>query len=442
MPAFSAAIGKYVQSALDFRKFSGKVRLADVTDAPSKSLNWLSNESIQLGWFIISKFAAFRVFGLNIRAESSSRGGNMVAIQKHGLWIMILVFVSLAVFANTPSVFGQEPAWWTKQKKDCGLPSSLAYNSWDGKCPAKDPGNNPGNNSDNGEADRIAREKAERDRVAREAEEARLAEQKRIADDARAKKDAADRQKAFERTRDETLMTLRGSGSDTTLRGVDPNDSGLRGSGSQDTGLKGSLPSGDPTVVDARNVPSGLPKSVDDAIPHTPAGENTRKGFQAVQSGNWKAALAWFRLGLKKEPGDPSLRRLVDLAEFTLYYRAKPQAPVNSPAKTKQELNKDSVNKDKVGLIEGVAARSIAARARAEAAFKKYNQKYGDQAINYIDRNKAVNAAARGDGYSDEELKVQLHEALIQYRRMRKGKAANSVGAPAAAEEIIIGSKG
>jgi len=27
-----------------------------------------------------------------------------------------------------------EPAWWTKQKQECGLPANLAYNSWDGRC--------------------------------------------------------------------------------------------------------------------------------------------------------------------------------------------------------------------------------------------------------------------------------------------------------------------
>jgi len=27
-----------------------------------------------------------------------------------------------------------EPEWWTKQKRDCRLPASLAYNDWDGKC--------------------------------------------------------------------------------------------------------------------------------------------------------------------------------------------------------------------------------------------------------------------------------------------------------------------
>ena len=34
------------------------------------------------------------------------------------------------------SAIAAEPAWWTKQKQDCGLPANLAYNSWDGRCDA------------------------------------------------------------------------------------------------------------------------------------------------------------------------------------------------------------------------------------------------------------------------------------------------------------------
>lgn len=39
----------------------------------------------------------------------------------------LLSFVPLAAFAA-------EPAWWTKQKRDCGLAANLAYNNWDGRC--------------------------------------------------------------------------------------------------------------------------------------------------------------------------------------------------------------------------------------------------------------------------------------------------------------------
>lgn len=83
----------------------------------------------------------------------------------------------------------------------------------------------------------------------------------------------------------------------------------------------GFMDSGDANVVDARDVPSGLPKAVEDSIPHTPAGDCTRKGFEAVQNGDWKVALAWFQTAVLKEPGNPELRRLVDLAQYTLNRR-------------------------------------------------------------------------------------------------------------------------
>jgi hypothetical protein len=43
----------------------------------------------------------------------------------------------------------------------------------------------------------------------------------------------------------------------------------------------------DAMVVDARDVPTGLPKSVEDTIPPTPAGDRVRKGFEAVSSVDW-----------------------------------------------------------------------------------------------------------------------------------------------------------
>jgi hypothetical protein len=43
-----------------------------------------------------------------------------------------LAFIVLAVTLGSASA--AEPAWWTAQKRSCGLPSNLAYNSWDGKC--------------------------------------------------------------------------------------------------------------------------------------------------------------------------------------------------------------------------------------------------------------------------------------------------------------------
>ena len=81
------------------------------------------------------------------------------------------------------------------------------------------------------------------------------------------------------------------------------------------------LPSSDSSVVDARNVPSGLSKSVEHAIAtayaNAPPGvsDRARKGFQAVADGDWKVAKAWFEDALKRDPGNANLKRLVVLVD-------------------------------------------------------------------------------------------------------------------------------
>jgi tetratricopeptide (TPR) repeat protein len=91
------------------------------------------------------------------------------------------------------------------------------------------------------------------------------------------------------------------------------------------------LPSGDPMVVDARNVPSGLPKGLDNAIAGAyssappEVSDRVRKGFQAVMGRDWKAAKAWFQDALNRDPNNPGLKRLVALAD-------SPQQPDMQPA--------------------------------------------------------------------------------------------------------------
>ncbi len=41
--------------------------------------------------------------------------------------------VGIICFASIPAM-ADEPTWWTQQKRDCGLPSDLAHDNWDGKC--------------------------------------------------------------------------------------------------------------------------------------------------------------------------------------------------------------------------------------------------------------------------------------------------------------------
>jgi len=82
-----------------------------------------------------------------------------------------------------------------------------------------------------------------------------------------------------------------------------------------------ALLSGDPRVVDARNVPSGLSKPVENAIAgayaNSPPGvsDRVRKGFQAAADRDWKVAKAWFEEALNRDPGNAGLKRLVELAD-------------------------------------------------------------------------------------------------------------------------------
>jgi hypothetical protein len=149
----------------------------------------------------------------------------------------------------------------------------------------------------------------------------------KIASDKVAEKEAQkkrDQQAEFEKNKNEILSSMKGIGTDSEfggLKGISPGENtGLKDIA--DSGFGGLKPlpvaNTDPMVVDARNVPTGLPKFVEDSIPHTPAGDRVRKGLEAIQTHDWKVARAWFQDALNRQPGDPGLLRLVDLAQYTL----------------------------------------------------------------------------------------------------------------------------
>ena len=113
---------------------------------------------------------------------------------------------------------------------------------------------------------------------------------------------------------------------------VDSNSGGLDFTATVATQSKpaSKLSSGDPMVVDARNVPSGLPKGLDSAIanayPSAPPGvsDRVRKGFQAVMENDWKVAKAWFQDALKLDPTNVGLKRLAALTDYSKQSKAKP----------------------------------------------------------------------------------------------------------------------
>ena len=98
-------------------------------------------------------------------------------------------------------------------------------------------------------------------------------------------------------------------------------------------------PTGDPRVVDARNVPSGLSKATENAIAgayqNAPPGvsDRVRKGFQATMDRDWNVAKAWFEDALNRDPGNAGLKRLVVLSDYTLNSRqaAAPAAAAKLP---------------------------------------------------------------------------------------------------------------
>ena len=291
------------------------------------------------------------------------------------LWVA----VGIICFVSAPAMAG-EPAWWTQQKRDCGLPSNLAYNNWDGKCNSS-PGGSASTPSYDYEAARRAQAAAaERQR---QQEEAERIERERRAEEKR-QKDAA-----FIRDRDAAANTLKGSsgGALNQLKGIAGTDnSGLKGSGfdtgnsglkelrgsdsvvdsrSEPTGLGGKskskgksatpkpVPHTYTPVVDARSVPSGLPKALDNAIANayssTPPGvsDRVRKGFQAVMVRDWKVAKAWFQDALNRDPNNAGLKRLVALTD------------------TSQQPNKQSATVDERNEPAGLGGRSDSKRASA-----------------------------------------------------------------------------
>jgi tetratricopeptide (TPR) repeat protein len=176
-------------------------------------------------------------------------------------------------------------------------------------------------------------------------------------------------QAAFDASKQEGLSQLRGLSqggsfdSGTGLKGIGSTDSGLKGLASTDSGLKNApyygdsgvvktLPvNTDPMVVDARNVPSGLPKSIDDAIASgysgapPGVGDRVRKAFQAIQTHDWKAAKAWFQDALNYDPDNAGLKRLVDLADYTEKFREQKAAStsnVSNKPLTDEEIPADA----------------------------------------------------------------------------------------------------
>jgi tetratricopeptide (TPR) repeat protein len=187
--------------------------------------------------------------------------------------------------------------------------------------------------------------------------------------------------------------------------------SSLKGVGSTDSGLKDAPNSGDSMglktlpdvnldahVVDARHVPSGLPKAVDDAIASgysgAPSGvsDRVRKGFQAVTTHDWKLAKAWFGDALNHDPDNAGLKRLVELADYTekriQQAKASKSTDPSSP-RTAMQLPKGSES-----LFPGLPA--IEAR--------ELNDYILDQAIKMTEKDPVLMKSSNRPAYNHSKL--------------------------------------
>ncbi|TSA40456.1 MAG: hypothetical protein D4R57_01720 [Verrucomicrobiales bacterium] len=278
-------------------------------------------------------------------------------------------------------------------------------------------------------------------------------------------------------------------------------------------------PNTDPSVVDLRDTtktsvdpalfkndlpPEQLPKNIDDALlaayADAPPGVSDRvhQGFQAIAVHDWTAALAAFQDALDKNPGDASLKRLVDLAQFTLDYRIRLETPAvgnnyastqtasppeqNAPIKSTRDATVKTGDEAiyrlaPIPAAEAQMARSPAERAavavRAEAARERYNEKektgsshdwlarcaasqmaaaarsdavtkkYGGSYAHFDEMLREKSKAVRGEGFSKKELDAQFQKALLDYYIEMDGhKPADSVGGSPVVEEIALGGKG
>ena len=271
------------------------------------------------------------------------------------LLVSLFLGSALGIISNSARA---EPAWWTQQKKDCRLPASLAYNTWVAQgspCNASTPSSTPAAATRDYEAEHRQQEADAAAKAAATAE----TERQRVAEANRLKAEADKRQADFIRMRDETVTLLKDAGGNSGLKGLNgyglkdaggnaasPNNAGLKGV--NEYGLKDA---GDPKVMNAQNVPSGLPKAVENAIaeayPDAQPGvsDRVRKGFQAVMTSDWKVAKAWFQDALNRDPGNVGIQRLILLTDNSLARGAAPatgspasRPPTGEPGKSTQPV--------------------------------------------------------------------------------------------------------
>ncbi len=282
---------------------------------------------------------------------------------------------------------------------------------------------------------------------------------------------AQEKERQFQKNKAEALNEMKGIGFDSAggagLKGLDdaPVRTGTGATANDSGGLKPlSDVNIDTRVVDARNVPSGLPKEIEDGIPHTPAGNSLRKGYEAILNHDWPAALAFFKDARDKEPNDPGLQRLIELGEFTIGIDKRadksktdssdtssvPTTPASQMANPKAITKYEDYIASKMNenLLACDAGIYYTAGKRFEANLDKYIKEHPDApkpdwAHNPKLMSKIMKDSLEGKGYSDEDLKNQLDQYLKDWNQKHPDGGRTWKGSPKATyEEDIIGGKG
>jgi len=140
--------------------------------------------------------------------------------------IFLLLFLGFSI-----CVCAQEPEWWTKQKKECGLSSKLAYNTWVAQGMPCNTSKPSVNNLPNDEAEAL-RKKEEADKKAKEEADKKAKDEA----EAKRKKEEAER---IEAENKKALERMKGSTTkDFGIKMTTPDNGGLKGEPTSSFGLK------------------------------------------------------------------------------------------------------------------------------------------------------------------------------------------------------------
>jgi len=187
------------------------------------------------------------------------------------------------------------------------------------------------------------------------------------------------------------------------------------GSSTPQTTIAPDLQFYDAKIVDARNVSSGLPKFVDNAIADAyskaPEGvsDRVRKGFQAVTDHDWILARAWFEDALNHDPDNAGLQRLVELADYT----EKRIKQVSSDKTTGTSSTKTAIVLPKVSDIQYLFPGWEPVQPTVSAKGKKM-QLPKDSDIQFLFPGLAPNPAREMNDYMFEQaLKATKNDAVL-----------------------------